>query len=274
MLTTATPLDPAAIERETLALVREMLNELGSKQAAEKLSLESAFDRDLGLGSLERVELLVRTERRFDRRLPDELAQRAETLADWARAIEKGGVTAGPAARYPIIQPGKDAPPPPTNAASFLDVLRGYAQSVPDRVQIHLLEENEDGQEITYGRLLERSSEVAAGLAASGLKPNETVAIMLPSCDDFFYAFFGVMLAGGIAVPIYPPARPDKLEEYVQRQVLILRNAEIRFLISFDRVKAVSTVMGLSLPSLIETTTVAALARRGKGIGPVGRTQA
>ena len=97
---------------------------------------------------------------------------------------------------------------------------------------------------------------MAAGLKARGLQANETVAIMLPTSSDFFYSFFGVMLAGGIAVPIYPPARPDKIEEYVRRQVKILRNAEVRFLISFDRVESVSKIMGLSMPSLIEATSV------------------
>ena len=80
------------------------------------------------------------------------------------------------------------------------------------------------------------------------------------------------MLAGGIAVPIYPPARPDKIEEYVRRQVQILANAEVRFLISFERVRAVSQVMRLSLPALREVTTVAALRQRGMG-APVSSVQ-
>jgi fatty-acyl-CoA synthase len=76
-----------------------------------------------------------------------------------------------------------------------------------------------------------------------------------------------VMLAGGIAVPIYPPARPDKVEEYVRRQVTILRNAGVRFLISFERVKTVSRIMRLSIPSLIDVMTVDALRQVGVGAG-------
>ena len=76
------------------------------------------------------------------------------------------------------------------------------------------LPEDATGEDITYRELLERASAVAAGLQAKGLRREETVAIMLPTCADFFYAFFGVMLAGGIAVPIYPPARPDKIDVF------------------------------------------------------------
>ncbi|OZA92651.1 MAG: hypothetical protein B7X57_07560, partial [Erythrobacter sp. 34-65-8] len=48
----------------------------------------------------------------------------------------------------------------------------------------------------------------AAGLQGLGLQPRQTVAIMLPTSREYFFAYFGVLLAGGIPVPIYPPARP------------------------------------------------------------------
>ena len=242
-----------------LAVVRELLTELGAHQTARQVRPDSSIERELGLGSLERVELLVRVESRFQRRLPDDFAQRAEAVSDWIAAITGGADYA--AKRYPIQQPG-DAPPP-ENGASFADVLRSRAQAHPERVQIHLLEED-SGQQISYGQLLERASLVAAGLLAAGLKRDETVAIMLPTGADFFYAFFGVMLAGGIAVPIYPPARANQIEEYVNRQVLILRNAEVRFLISFDQVRAAAQIMRLKLPGLLGVTTVAALVERGR----------
>ncbi len=249
---------------QVLDTIRELLLEIGSEQAAGNVSLDSSLGRDLGLGSLERVELLVRMERRFQCRLADDIAQAAETPADWLRAIDGDGRATQPEGRYRIVQPSKGAPPAPRSAKSLVEVLRHHADRDPDRVQVHLLD-GDSGQDISYGNLLQASSEVAAGLAAAGLRRNETVAIMLPTCDDFFCAFLGVALAGGIAVPIYPPARPDEIEEYVRRQVRILRNAEVRFLIAFERVKAVSQVMRLGLPSLEEVTTVAALRARGAG---------
>ncbi len=251
-----------SVEDQILGVIRELLSELGSERAAASLSMNSRLDRELGLGSLERVELLVRLEARFKTRLPEEAAQEAETPADWARVIFGGAGPAERRDRYRIVQPSRDAPEAPAAARSWPEALRHHAQIEPDRVQIHLLEEDSGG-DITYGQLLETATRVAAGLRDAGLRPGETVAIMLPTCADFFYAFFGVMLAGGVAVPIYPPARPDKIEEYVRRQVLILRNAEVRFLISFDRVRAVSQIMRLSIPSLIEVTSVEALGRSG-----------
>ena len=260
---TATPQVRAGVaEEQMLAIVRELLTELGSRKVAEAVSLNSSFDRDLGLGSLERVELLVRCEARFNTRLRDGIAQQSETPADWVRAMLEGEKATGPESGYRIVQPDQLPPPPPRSVTTIAEVLRRHTELVPARVHIHLLEEV-GGQDITYGQLLETALGVAAGLAASGLRRDETVAIMLPTCSDFFYAFFGVMLAGGIAVPIYPPARPDKVEEYVKRQIAILRNAEVRFLISFKQANPVSKIMRLGLPSLLEVTTVQSLRERG-----------
>ncbi|PYV25852.1 MAG: acyl-phosphate glycerol 3-phosphate acyltransferase [Acidobacteria bacterium] len=253
-----------SIEEQTLAIIRELLSELGSDRAAQTISLHSSFERDLGLESLARVELLLRCEMRFNVRLPDEIAQRAETPAEWVQALGNGNAAASRAveARYRIRQPAREAPRAPESARDWAQVLRHHAEVEPDRAQIHLLE-GDSGEDITYGRLLATASTVAAGLVARGLERDETVAIMLPTSADFFYAFFGVMLAGGIAVPIYPPARPDKIEEYVRRQVGILRNAQVRFLIGFDEVKGITRIMRPNIPSLVDMTTVEALRQEG-----------
>ncbi len=255
-------------EPELLDLVRELLRELGSTHAAESLTLHSSFERDLGLGSLERVELLVRCEAHFQTRLPDEVAQRGDTPAEWLQALIEGEDKPEEGSRYRIEPPAREAPPPPDDALTMAEVLRRQAEIEPDRVQAHLLE-GDAGEAITYRRLIETASAVARGLAGLGLRRDETVAIMLPTCSDFFYAFFGVMLGGGIAVPIYPPARPDKIEEYVRRQVAILKNAGVRFLISFPQAKAVTQLMRATLPEMAAVTSVDELRRLGVDAPPV-----
>jgi len=256
------PLTTSA-EGQLLAIVRDLLAELGGGDAVGRLTLDSSLDRDLGLGSLERVELLMRVEREFGRRLPDQVAQSADSLADWLRALE-ADPAAGESARkrYDVRQPG-EAPTPPADATDFASVLRGFADSHPERTQIHLFEEDR-GLAISYGELYDRSAAVARGLIARGLQPGETVAIMLPTGTDFFYSFFGVMLAGGIAAPIYPPARPKQIEEYVRRQLKILGNARARFLISWERAKLVSDVFLAGLPEMRAVVSASELEAEGR----------
>ena len=55
---------------------------------------------------------------------------------------------------------------------------------------------------------------------------------MLPTGRGYFTAFMGTLMAGGVAVPIYPPARPSGLEEHPRRQGAILGNARAALLVT------------------------------------------
>ena len=79
MATTTTRLDIPDVRERVLEVVRALLEELGSYGAVATLSAGSNLDRDLGLGSLERLELLTRLEIIFGVRLPDTVAADANT---------------------------------------------------------------------------------------------------------------------------------------------------------------------------------------------------
>ena len=55
---------------------------------------------------------------------------------------------------------------------------------------------------------------------------------MLPTSIEFFTTFFGILYAGAIPVPIYPPMRISQLEDHLRRQVGILRNAGASLLVT------------------------------------------
>ena len=103
-----------------------------------------------------------------------------------------------------------------------------------------IYEENGTPRTITFGELYERSSAVADELRRRGLEPGQTVAIMLPTCAEFFSTFTGILLAGGIPVPIYPPFRADRIAEYAARQSNILRNAEAQFLVTWRQAEGLA----------------------------------
>ena len=78
----------AASQAEVLEITRGLLNELGSGHAIAALRGPAQLDRDLGLGSLERVELLLRIERVLGIALPEQAMAAAETLDDVIAAVE------------------------------------------------------------------------------------------------------------------------------------------------------------------------------------------
>ena len=132
---------------------------------------------------------------------------------------------------------------------TLTEALVRRAQATPRHVHLHLREESDGSDEaFTYEETLAGARSAAAALRARGLKPQETVAIMLPTCREFFFTFLGTLLAGGIPVPIYPPIRADQLEEYARRQSGILRNAEVRILVTFKEAERLARL--LDIPSL------------------------
>lgn len=70
---------PDAVGREVLAIVSALVAELGGAAAGRSAELDDSLERDFGLGSLERVELLVRLEHAFGIRLADEVMAEAAT---------------------------------------------------------------------------------------------------------------------------------------------------------------------------------------------------
>ena len=259
--------DRRAVEREVLTIVGRLVAELGGLPFRGAVALDDSLDRDLGLGSLERVELLLRLEQAFGVRLPDAVMAGAESPRDLAGAI----LTAQPAPPEPV--PETRAPmgvgiAAPASAGTLAEVLGWHAEAAPERVHVFLREEDGREQPITYGTLWDRATALAAGLVAHGLRPGESVALMLRTEEAFFHAFFGTLLAGGVPVPIYPPFRPDRIEEYARRQVGILRNAEACMLITFPRAERVAGLLRSRVPSLREVVAADRLAASPAGAPP------
>jgi long-chain acyl-CoA synthetase len=60
-----------------------------------------------------------------------------------------------------------------------------------------------------------RAYELAAGFAAQGLQPGERVAIIAENSYDWVCAYYGIVLAGGIGVPIYYDLKPSEIADMV-----------------------------------------------------------
>ncbi len=88
-----------------------------------------------------------------------------------------------------------------------------------------------------YAEILRRAQSAAALLQAEGIEPGDRVAVILPTSGEFFDAFLGVQLAGGIPVALYPPSRLGKLDEYFARVRRMLGKIGARVLITESRIK-------------------------------------
>jgi fatty-acyl-CoA synthase len=260
--TTVTQLDHSAVRERVLEVLRGLLEELGSQGALPMLNATSQLDRDLGLGSLERVELLARLETAFNIRLPDRVASEANTAEDLARAILTAPETnledagSGSALRASVTvqklhRAATDADV--FSAETLIDVLRYRAVHDAERAHLLITEDSDAGERnltLTFADLYAAGNRCAAELARRGVPAGGRVALMLPTSRAFFVSYAGILLAGAIPVPIYPPFRADRIEEYAARQSAILNNAEVCLLLTFRRAEAVAKLLRPRVSSL------------------------
>jgi 1-acyl-sn-glycerol-3-phosphate acyltransferase len=258
--------DPNADIEPTQLLeeVQRLLAELRTGEAIPEPRLDSRLDEELGLDSLSRVELLVRLERRFGRDLPESLASEAECPGDLLAALSAQQPWQPPAAgqapqRQRISADG--LPEPPQRAATLVDVLRYHASRHGERVHVHLYDAHGGYQSLSYADLYRDARCYAAGLLELGMAQGEPVAIMLPTGRAYLGLFWGVLLAGGVPLPIYPPLRPSQIEEHLRRHRAILENAAATILATTAEAMAAARLLKLAVPSLRRVAEPAELCR-------------
>ncbi len=134
------------------------------------------------------------------------------------------------------------------NGPETLGALLEVAAATP-ATGLRFVDRQEHATFHTWQALRDTALGICGGLRALGIEPGERVALVFPTGPDFFHAFFGIVLAGAVPVPLYPPVRLGRLDEYHQRTAQMLRAAGCRLLLADRRVRALlgKTVEGASL---------------------------
>jgi long-chain acyl-CoA synthetase len=80
---------------------------------------------------------------------------------------------------------------------------------------------------LSYAQVEQLSGLVAGNLLGLGLGPGDKVAVQLPNIPHFLFAYFAIMRAGLVMVPLNPLLRGPEIEYH-------LENSDARMLITFD----------------------------------------
>ena len=254
--------------RNLIALVRDLVRELHPQRSRFiDVNPSSRIERDLGIDSLARTELILRIERAFHVHLPAQTIGEAETVDDLVRALEQAGpaldhiaFALAPASALPAV-------PAANEARTLIEVLEWHTARHADRLHLTVLQDEASVLgALTYGELAARARRMAEGLIGHDVSPGDRVGVMLPTSVEFFVAFFGVLYAGAIPVPIYPPMRLSQLEEHLRRQTGILRNAGACMLITMEEGRRLAGLLGNLVESLQTVTTVAQIEASAKPV--------
>ncbi len=254
-------------------IVRTLITELGHQAALASIAPEAHLDKELGLGSLERVELLVRLEREFGTRLDEQVLSEAETIQDLIAALESAssstgserasGASAPPGTESAKLHVVATVPKParaglaeglPT-AETFQDVLRQRARLSAAETHLIFFEDEGESKTLTFGELFSGAERVSAELLQRGIGRGDRVALMLPTSHEFFLTYAGILLAGATPVPIYTPFRADRIAEFAERQSAILANAGVRLLVTFREAASVARMLKPRVPTMESVAT-------------------
>ena len=94
----------------------------------------------------------------------------------------------------------------PERFSTLLDMLAYRARINGDKTAFTF-----ENKSTTYSELWDRVRRFGSFLLEQSLQPGKCVVVALPNGPDFFAAFYGIQLAGGIAVPLFPASDPARI---------------------------------------------------------------
>ena len=118
--------------------------------------------------------------------------------------------------------------------ATLVEMLDAAAQSDLGLVFVNRKEQDQD---VPFARIREQALSIAADLVRRGVRKGDRVALVLPTSPEFVQCFFGVLCAGAIPVPLYPPLRLGKLDEFHRRTTAMLKAVDAAMVVTDERIR-------------------------------------
>lgn len=142
----------------------------------------------------------------------------------------------------PLAHVANEVPCEP-HSATLIEALEGAAAR--GGTCVDLLDGRNESHPLSYADVLAGAHRWAVWLRNRGVARGTKVVILLPTGEDFVFAFFGAQMAGGVPVPCAPPYTFGALEKYVGNLKHIVRDCEAELFVTNKRfLKAVGGVVG------------------------------
>ena len=194
----------------------------------EELTPSTRLVEDLGLDSLKLMELAVAIENHFRIRIDEAAETEIVTVGDLVDAVASA----------------------PATASATLNAAFEKCRGIESR-GLALVDRNEHTTRRSWAEIYESASHVAGRLQSLGSPPGARIGVVYPTGLEFVEAFFGILLTGAIPVPLYPPVRLGRLDEYHRRTSAMLRAVDAHLLLCAARVRRIlgQTIAHSNLPA-------------------------
>ncbi len=123
-------------------------------------------------------------------------------------------------------------------------ILRESRNAHPDRPLCHV-----GDLTFSYAGIDQVSERVASGLRRLGIQPGDKVAVQLPNLVEFVVAYFGILKAGAVMVPLNPLLRSSEVSYH-------LRDCQAKLLVTFEASADQALEAARVIPGLLATCVV------------------
>jgi acyl-CoA synthetase (AMP-forming)/AMP-acid ligase II len=118
-------------------------------------------------------------------------------------------------------------------------------------VSLFFVNRKEEDLEVPMAHIRQHALSIAADLTARGVQKGDRVALVLPTGAEFVASLFGVLCAGAIPVPLYPPVRLGRLDEYHRKTAAMLRAVDAALVVTDERIRRfLGVAVSMSAPRL------------------------
>jgi acyl-CoA synthetase (AMP-forming)/AMP-acid ligase II len=144
---------------------------------------------------------------------------------------------------------------PPAPLPRFPTLAHALGSAAGSQSGVTFVDLRESESSLRWAEVEARAARAGATMAARGVMPGDRVAIVLRTEPAFLDAFFGAWLCGAVPVPLYPPVRLGRLDEWVAATAWMVDVAGARLVISGGGTRALlGEVLARAAPPLGRST--------------------
>ncbi|MEO8521041.1 MAG: fatty acyl-AMP ligase [Acidobacteriota bacterium] len=137
---------------------------------------------------------------------------------------------------------------------TLVEVVSMPAAGFPDETALYLSTDGRIFEPLTWAALWRDACRLAHRVSSPALRPGQPVLLVAPTSAAFVTSFFGILAAGGVPVPVAPPAsvRPARLEWYRSHLTSIAEDSGARAVVTTTRYREALQAWAEGLPWRLE----------------------
>jgi len=126
---------------------------------------------------------------------------------------------------------------PLSKAKTLNEALTQQVQIMGEKRWLTYYERDKVKSTLSFSKLLNNANNWGKRLINNGLKKGDRVLLILPTGTAFYESYWGILLAGGVPVPAYPPFRLKQIEGYINNLIKLRTNCGAKLLITDKIIK-------------------------------------